>query len=479
MVSRMPAETRIFAPNESPKEPNLPQDTRTIAIVGAGFSGTVLAVNLLQSDSTQPLRVVLIERNALVGRGVAYAPTAYPYLLNVPASRMSASPQTPSEFVDYARTHGIAMGPDDFAPRRLYGEYLWDLLQRAGNAAESARLEIVHGIVRRLKPSIGTPFELELEGLPNIRADQVVLCVGSPPPAPVCAMELKELAHAYVANPYADAIDFTRAPNILLLGTGLTMADVAVAADTQNPGIVVHALSRHGLLPKIQSTGKPIQTGFPDVDGLPNRSLKTLLPVSRQMALDVRRQGGDWRDVVVSLRSIASRVWKEWSDLDRGRFLRHLRTHWDIHRHRLPPQTSSHLERMQAENRLHVHAGRVRRFLRDGNQIRAEWLPRRANDMRAGSFDLVINCTGATCSLDRWDDPLIKSLYSEGLISADTFALGLRTGDHGIAIGAAGKPTRGLYYLGPMLRADHWEATATTELRHHAQGMARNLLQSA
>jgi uncharacterized NAD(P)/FAD-binding protein YdhS len=457
----------------------LPVDTRTIAIVGAGFSGTVLAVNLLRISSTRPLRIVLIERNALVGRGAAYAPTAHPYLLNVPASRMSANPQAPLEFVDFARSRGIVMELDDFAPRRLYGEYLWDLLQRARRAAEpTADLEIVHGAVHGLKPGAAAPFVLELEGLPDIPADQVVLCVGSPPPAAVSEIELEGCAQAYVADPYGATIDLTQAQDVLVLGTGLTMADVAVAADTQNPRIVVHALSRHGLLPKTQSLGKPIQPSVIDVDGLPNRSLKALLQFSRKIARDVEREGGDWRDVVVSLRGVASRVWEEWSDLDRSRFLRHLRTQWDIHRHRLPPQTHSHLEKMRAENRFHVHAGRPRRLLRDGYRVRAEWTPRLTKNIRAASFDLVINCTGATRSLDRWDDPLMKSLRSEGRITADVFALGLKTGDHGVVITTAGTPARGLHYLGPMLRADHWEATATAELRHHALGLARHLLQA-
>jgi hypothetical protein len=32
-----------------------------------------------------------------------------------------------------------------------------------------------------------------------------------------------------------------------------------------------------------------------------------------------------------------------------------------------------------------------------------------------------------------------------------------------------------LFYLGPMLRAGHWEATAATELRNHADQLARHL----
>ncbi len=452
-------------------------DIHTVAIVGAGFSGTILAVNLLRIRPGRPLRVVLIERNALVGRGVAYAPAAHPYLLNVPASRMSASPEAPTEFLDFARSRGVGLAIDDFAPRSLYGEYLWDLLQRTQAEAGSAELQIVQGRVRGLKRGVGALFEVDLEGLSAVHADQVVLCVGSLPAAPVCEIELDGPPPAYASQAYGTELDFTRAREILLLGTGLTMADIAVAADLQNPRIVVHALSRHGLLPKAQTAAAPVQAKIPDIAQLSDKSLRSLFKLSRQVARDLEHEGGDWRDVVVSLRGLASQVWAQWSDVDRRRFLRHLRAHWDIHRHRLPPQTMQHLERMRQENRLRIHAGRARRLLRDGGGVRVEWTSRHAGEEHAASFDLVVNCTGASTHLDRWDDPLIQSLLSAGRISADELGLGLRTGVHGAAISAGGDPTPGLYYLGPMLRADHWEATAIAELRLHAAKLAQHLLQ--
>jgi hypothetical protein len=42
-------------------------------------------------------------------------------------------------------------------------------------------------------------------------------------------------------------------------------------------------------------------------------------------------------------------------------------------------------------------------------------------------------------------------------------------------IDAEGWPATSLYYLGPMLRADHWEATAAAELAAHAQRLAEHL----
>ena len=39
-----------------------------------------------------------------------------------------------------------------------------------------------------------------------------------------------------------------------------------------------------------------------------------------------------------------------------------------------------------------------------------------------------------------------------------------------LPLGAAG-----LYYIGPMLRANHWECTAVQELRVHAEALARHI----
>ena len=76
---------------------------RTIVIVGGGFCGTVVAANLLRRPPPGPTRLVLIERDGAVGRGVAYADRGFPYLLNVPASRMSANTAAPNEFLEFVQ----------------------------------------------------------------------------------------------------------------------------------------------------------------------------------------------------------------------------------------------------------------------------------------------------------------------------------------------------------------------------------------
>jgi uncharacterized NAD(P)/FAD-binding protein YdhS len=50
-----------------------PAVTRPIAIVGAGCSETVTAINLLRRPTARAIRVALIGRAPEVGRGLVYA----------------------------------------------------------------------------------------------------------------------------------------------------------------------------------------------------------------------------------------------------------------------------------------------------------------------------------------------------------------------------------------------------------------------
>ncbi|MEH2441322.1 MAG: FAD/NAD(P)-binding protein [Nostoc sp.] len=69
---------------------NLTVSPVAIAITGGGFSGSLVAANLLR-NATIPLSIKLIERNSEVGRGVAYGTPVDCHLLNVPAGKRTDS----------------------------------------------------------------------------------------------------------------------------------------------------------------------------------------------------------------------------------------------------------------------------------------------------------------------------------------------------------------------------------------------------
>jgi FAD-NAD(P)-binding len=80
------------------------------------------ALHLLRRRA--PVRVVLVESLSRLGRGVAYGTTCEAHLLNVPAHGMSAYPDDPDHFLDWAQTRRPGVERRSFLPRRRYGEYL-------------------------------------------------------------------------------------------------------------------------------------------------------------------------------------------------------------------------------------------------------------------------------------------------------------------------------------------------------------------
>jgi uncharacterized NAD(P)/FAD-binding protein YdhS len=450
---------------------------RTIVIVGGGFSGTVLAANLLRRPPPGPTRLVLIERSGTVGRGVAYATRKYDYLLNVPASRMSATSRAPQEFLEFARRRIPNVSGEDFLPRALYGEYLEEVLLAAQLSAPSnIRLEVCTGDVvglRRIARHL--PLQIELHDGRRFTADDVILALGNPKPSSLSAAKPVLDHPAYVADPWASDLTFSPEQTILLIGTGLTAADVInVASSDPRRTPTLHALSRHGLVP-------PRQTPFrPDAfkgDGnalllAASTSLRGLTSSVRLLAAEAERAGGDWREAVTFVRHMAPTIWQRLTERDRVRFIRHVRAYWDIHRHRLPPDVLQRLDQLRARERLHIHAGMIERLAPEGDRIAVTWRPRRRRETQTLVVDRVVNCTGPDYAINRSQDKLWRNLAQHGLCVADPLGLGIRTGPKGAVVDAEGWPGPHLFYLGPMLRADLWEATAVGELRVHAEALA-------
>jgi uncharacterized NAD(P)/FAD-binding protein YdhS len=197
----------------------------------------------------------------------------------------------------------------------------------------------------------------------------------------------------------------------------------------------------------------------------------------RELAQEVSHRGGDWREVITFVRHLAPSLWRRLPEAEQRRFVRHLQSHWDVHRHRLPPLLAERIDTLRSGGSLRVHAGRIESAVAAGEQLRVSWRPRGPDESRRVTLrvDLVVNATGPDYVLERSVDPLQQSLLAAGMIRADALRLGLRTGAHGECIGTNGAGSERLYYLGPMLRARFWEATAATELRDHAEALAAHL----
>lgn len=460
--------------------------TRTIAIVGGGFSGTTVAINLLRQGCCGPARIALIERTSQIGRGAAYADRKHPYLLNVPAGRMSANASEPLEFLAYARNLFPNATADDFLPRSLYGEYLEaSLLTAELSAPPDIRLDRVRAEVSAVERIEGaTSFRLQFSDERLIVADEVILALGHPSPATLPAF--RQIGAGYFDDPWTGVESCRTGDSVLIVGTGLTMADVATAASTATGGdIKIHALSRHGLLPPTQTAFRhsPCHGDTNKLLSAASRSARELTSVVRELAANTEAQGGDWREAITFVRNIAPAIWDRLPSEERARFLRHARPYWDIHRHRLPQETLSQIDTLRAQGKLTIKAGRILNASRGGQPFGGAQgegklhVTYRSRGGKPSTFvvDRVINCTGPNYNPLHSRDPLVRSLLTQRMASPDELNLGLRTGSNGAVIDSRGREVPHLYYVGPQLRADYWEATAAQELRSHAERIARHL----
>jgi uncharacterized NAD(P)/FAD-binding protein YdhS len=458
---------------------------RTIVIVGAGFSGTAVAINLLRLSYWKPVRVVLVERAPHMARGIAYADRSYPYLLNVPAGRMSLNSGDPLEFLQFVQQQLPEATAEDFLPRSLYGEYLESaLLDAELSAPPHVHLHRVRGDVCAIERTgrSGASFHVELDDGTHFVADDVVLALGNPQPGRLPGTEALLESSRYIEAPWSSPPVFQPGETALVIGTGLTMADIVVAgSESTLDRVSFRAISRHGLLPPSQTAFRHAGCDGQNTTLLHAASFSTrrLLRAVRELSEEVEHRGGDWREAITCVRNLAPTLWRRLPNRERHRFLRHVRSYWDVHRHRLPQSTLSKLEQLQQGNKLHVHAGRILNFELVGEKIRVRWRARGSDDIQTLLVDRIINCTGPDYNLVRSRDPLMRSLLMQGLVTPDSLGLGLRTGAHGAVIDSRNRVAGNLYYIGPMLRADHWECTAAQELRSHAERLAHHLVAPA
>ncbi len=442
---------------------------QTVAVVGAGFSGSLTALRLLVAPDGP--RVILIERGARFGRGAAYSTSNARHLLNVRATNMSAFVEQPAHFIEWLEANDASGGaaPEaTFVTRDLYGRYLQSLLRRAASQGVAAdRLDLEHDEVVAVERD-GEAWRLRLGLGRSIAADVVVLALGNlPPGAPAPISADLAASGAYAADPWAwDPATLPPQGDILLLGSGLTAVDVALSVHEQRPDARVMAFSRTGLLPTRHVAGVEAQPMRPAPRGSP----ATVLTEVR------RRAGDDWRGAIDALRPQVHAIWRGWSLVEKQRFLRHLRPFWDVHRHRMAPSVAEEIDRGLENGTFEVVAGRLESLTAVAGGVEARWVPKGGIRPVTRRFSLAVNCVGPRGEVAGANDPLIGQLLEAGSIRADACALGVEVDTRSRVIGADGEASETLFAVGPITRGQFYEITSVPDIRVQAADCASAIL---
>lgn len=436
-----------------------------IVIVGAGSSGTLLALQLARPHGP-PL--MLIERgNAREGCGVAFGTRHPAHVLNVRAAGMSAFTDDPGHFARWVERHGGGV-PSDFVPRGLYGRYLCDLLADAKASAPRQIESITAEVLAITRDAAG--YRVSLCDGRMIAAAAVILSPGNlPPTAPDWLTDDVAATGLYIDDPWADdvATRILDGQHAVILGTGLSAVDAALRLHAAGFAGEMVCLSRRGLTPHAHSSG-----------ALPGqlRDTPPPLPLSR-LVREVRQaaESAGWHAVVDAFRPVTQALWQQADLAKRARFLRHLRPYWDIHRHRLAPVVADTFGELVATGRVRTAAGRIVEVRRSGDTLLVDWRARgdmATQRLRAGA---IINCTGPQTDIRRSREPLLRQLLATGMIRPDPLALGIDVDPACRVIDRAGKAHAGLYCIGPMTRSTFWEIVAVPDIRRQCADLAKAL----
>ncbi|WP_231739299.1 FAD/NAD(P)-binding protein [Novosphingobium sp. FSW06-99] len=432
-----------------------------VLIVGGGFSGTLLAINIAR----QGVPVVLFERDqAALAKGLAFGTRRPEHLLNVRAANMSAFPDDPGHFLRW-------MGFSDadqcnrFVPRLAYGQYLREVLINSLGQTRRPLHVRADDVVDLVETAQGVDAVLADGRV--VAGRTAVLALGHclpRLPAPL-AMLPPPLAWADPWHPEALA-GLRPDDRVVLVGTGLTAIDLILSLDRSGHRGPIVALSRRGLVPRAH-----LPSG-PDVAQVP-------APTARSTALvgAVRRRAAQvgWRLAIDELRPHTQALWRAHDARAQASFLRHLRPFWDVHRHRLAPEIGARLDALQAEGRLRFVAGRLVDASVDADAAVLHWRPRGSNAIATLAAARVINCIGPEGDIAQARQPLIQALLGRGAMRADVHRLGLDVDPQWRVIGHAGQANPRIHAVGPLTKGIAWEMIAVPDIRQQVWALARLL----
>lgn len=444
-----------------------------IAIVGGGFTGAAVAANLARNPGIDGATIVVFEPRARLGAGLAYDTDNPAHRINVPAARMSLIPDDPDDFLNWMVERGEPHGdPEALAadgnlyPRRaVFGRYVGEFIApflKCGKVEH--RRECIAHIERR-----GSRWWVSTSAGTELLADIVVIATTHPAP---CAP--RGVDHALHGHPryvpdstVAGALACIRADDhVLVVGNGLTAADVIASlrlADHRGP---VVALSRRGLRSRGHAA-RP-QEPFGDFTSEPARTALELLKRVRRAVREAAEIGTSWHGVFDALRSQGGQVWRSLPVAERRRLVHHLRPFWDVHRFRVAPQVDGAILHGLEQGQVRILGAAIEQVERDGEVIAIDVRHRHTGFRERLLFDACVVTTGPAHTGILSSQDWLADLASQGWLCLDDVGLGLACDEASRAIGVDGTPERSLVVAGPLARGTFGELMGLPQVNDHA-----------
>ncbi len=447
-----------------------------VAIIGGGFAGTSVALNLLKSfgDSPQSPEILIFEPRSELGRGLAYDTHDPVHRVNVPVGKMNVFPDDEGAFERWFFASGEheadpgALGEDGhYYPRReAFGRHVHELVRphvAAGNVRHiRTRAEIVRFENSR--------YVLSGEDGKSYLADILVVATSHPPPSPPAAFGVLSADTRFIADPTRpNALSgIGRDDRVLIVGSGLTSADVIASLEQAGHEGAITVFSRRGLRSRCHA--KAAHEPLGDFTTEPARTVRELVRRVRDEVRQAASEGIGWQPVFDALRAQGGHIWRALPLVERQRLVRHIRPFWDVHRFRIAPQVHASGERLIAEGRLRYLAASLHGIDYAGPDadIGISLRHRHTGEIEEGHYDAVVITTGPAHRSIIAQQPYLQSLNGLGLIKLDDTGLGLACDRNARALDLWNAPVPGLYIAGPLARGTFGELMGLPQVSEQA-----------
>jgi uncharacterized NAD(P)/FAD-binding protein YdhS len=475
----------------------------SVAIIGAGASGTILSYQIMEKISQVSdtgVNVYLIEKDGNHGPGLAYATPLSAHILNMRADTLGIIDGDPIHFVkwlneqhDQIKIISYTQGDINYPPRHIYGKYLKTVLditvKKAGSVGCS--IELISGEAIDVDPN-GRAFSVIMADGRIINADNVVLTPGNFPGT--FLEELKGIK-GYIPYPWPASeiiVNIPRDKPVCVMGAGLSAIDTLLTLIENGHREKITFLSRNGLLPKVQGPALDYELKYvyrENIDRLLSESdgnslsldiVKKLYMNEMEEAvgnkinwLDVFNPQGSasqileadisraesgiipYQAALTTSGPLTGYIWNSMSFDDRIRFDREYKTVWAVYRHPMPVINAKKILSALKSGQLDIQQGRtsVKADSKGGFEIN---VITRLGVPFVINTSFIINSTGQETDVTKFESTLIKRLISKGLITphpnggifVDFNTSGVKE--------KSGKEIHGLYALGEITRGTHF-----------------------
>lgn len=477
-----------------------------IAIVGGGANGVATFVHLVLKLITDPVKppvsILLLEKEDEIGPGLAYGTYQPGHLLNTSAGLMGIFAEEPMHFVEWMQENrvrvekqypGVAIHPDAYIPRRLYGEYLKAVLH------EYAVLAMQHSLPVKLLNDEAIDAEvsnekvvLHLASGNNIEAAVAILATGTPKPGNFMHLEK---SRNYFDFPWPGKRLLEHIPQeapVSIVGTSLTAIDTLITfMDNKHTGKLT-LYSRNGLLPRVQTPfDVPFKREILTLENIrktvrekkrPLRA-KDLFRLFQAEAERIMGKQANWKkfnrvgkphlellkhdmevalkgesefqNILYSTRYLSFPAWKLLPEDEKLLFAKWFGAHWDINRHCIPPENARKLIQLLESGQLTI---------KDGSD-KVEWNEEEAVfyfHLKDGSTDratYVVNATGTARDVEKMDIPILQQLLKKNMIVPYKPG-GVRCNTHTSQLYIPDFPQAPLYGTGQLLSGELFDTNS-------------------